>query len=150
MIKEESCFANLGKIVKEKSLQDVAQIESTVVSSFHARRDKDEWIIDSGFSNHIISDKSKFVKIEKYDGGVVRFGDGQTTKILGIGSISLDGKHNTDNVFYVKVLNHNLLSVVQICGNRYNFVFRMMGVRSKKSSELLLQQERGQMGMFIS
>lgn len=28
-------------------------------------------------------DKSKFVKLEKYDGGNVRFGDDQTTKIEG-------------------------------------------------------------------
>lgn len=67
--------------------------------------------------------KSNFIKLEKYDGHIVRFGYDQTTRIVGIGSISFDGKYNTDNVFYVKGLNHNLLSVGQMCENGYNLVF---------------------------
>lgn len=55
-------------------------------------------------------DKIKFVKLEKYDGGSVRFGDNKTTQIVGIGSISFDGKHNTNNVYFVKGLHHSLLS----------------------------------------
>lgn len=48
VVKEESCFVNPGKIVKEETLEDAAKIEGTIVSTFHARRDKDELIIDSG------------------------------------------------------------------------------------------------------
>lgn len=57
------------------------------------------------------SDKSKFVKLNKYDGGNVRFKDDQTTQIVGIGSISFDGKHNNNNIYYLNGLHHNLLSV---------------------------------------
>lgn len=56
-------------------------------------------------------EKSKFVKLAKYDGGSVRFGDDQTTQIVKIGSISFNGKHNTNNVYYVKGLHHKILSV---------------------------------------
>ena len=69
----------------EKSL--VAQIE-----------EKDEWVIDSGCSHHMKGDKRKFVSLEKYDGGVVRFGDNTAGLIHGRRCISLDGKHNTDDV----------------------------------------------------
>jgi hypothetical protein len=43
-------------------------------------------------------DKSKFVKLDKYDGGLVKFGDDIGTKICAIGSISFDGKNNTYDV----------------------------------------------------
>lgn len=34
---------------------------------------KNLWIIDSGLSNHVTSDKDKFTKIENWNGGLVRF-----------------------------------------------------------------------------
>ena len=35
----------------------------------------DIWIIDSGCSHHMTSDKEKFEHFEDYDGGSVRFGN---------------------------------------------------------------------------
>lgn len=72
---------------------------------------KDEWVIDSRCSHHMTGDKSKFVRLEKYEGGVVKFGDDKVGIICGRGSISLDGKDNIDDVLYVECLKHNLLSV---------------------------------------
>lgn len=57
------------------------------------------------------SDKRKFLSLQEYHGGLVRFGDDKSWSIKGRGTISLDGKHNTDNVYYVEGLKHNLLSV---------------------------------------
>jgi hypothetical protein len=59
----------------------------------------------------MIGDKSKFLSMEKYEGGVERFGDNKIGIIHGRGSYSLDGRHNTDDVLYVEGLKHNLLSV---------------------------------------
>ena len=56
-------------------------------------------------------DKNKFVKINRYEGGVVRFRDNVPKPIIGMGSISLDGKTTADNVLLVDGLRHNLLSV---------------------------------------
>lgn len=56
------------------------------------------------------SNKSKFVSLEKHKGGVVRFGDDKVGIIWVRGSISLDGKHNTNDILYVKGLRHNFLS----------------------------------------
>lgn len=63
--------------------------------------EKDEWVIDNSCSYHMIGDKSKFVNMERYDCGIVRFGDDKAYVIHGRGSISFDGKHNTDYVLYV-------------------------------------------------
>jgi hypothetical protein len=67
----------------------------------------------------MINDKIKFVKIEKYDGGCVGFGDDTSTKICGKGCIIFYSKHNTNDVYYVKGLRHNLLSVGKMCRKGY-------------------------------
>ena len=65
-------------------------------------------------------DKRKFVSLEKYDGGVVRFIDNNAGVIHGKGSICLGGKHNTDDVLYVEGLKHNLSSVGHMVDKGYD------------------------------
>jgi len=57
------------------------------------------------------SDKSQFINFEKYEGGIMKFGDNSAGRIHGRGSISFDGKNNTNDILYVEGLKHNLLSV---------------------------------------
>ena len=73
--------------------------------------EKKDWIIDSGFSHHMIGDMRKFVKFRSHDGGIVRVGNNVAYHIRGIKSITLDGKTYTDDVYFVDGLKHNLLSV---------------------------------------
>ena len=40
----------------------------------HVRKNH-TWIIDSGFSHHMIGEKKKFEHMEYYDGGSMRFGN---------------------------------------------------------------------------
>jgi hypothetical protein len=68
-------------------------------------------VIDSGCSHHMTSDKSNFLSMERYEDGVVVFGDNKASIIHGRGSISLDCKEKIDYVLYVEGLKHNLLSV---------------------------------------
>lgn len=42
---------------------------------------------------------------------MVRFGKNSPYMVKGKGSISLNGKSNVDNVYWVEDLKHNLLSV---------------------------------------
>lgn len=97
--------------------------EGTIISSLHAKQEKRYWVVDSGCSHHMTGDKSEFFKLDKYDGGLGMFGDDTGAKICGIGSISFDGKHNTDDVYYVNGLRHNLLSVSHMCSKGYKLVF---------------------------
>lgn len=67
-------------------------------------------------------DKDKFITLKKYDGGSVKFVGEEVALIYEIGSISIDGKHKTDGVYYVEGLRHSLLSVSQMCNRGYEFV----------------------------
>ena len=51
------------------------------------------------------------MKLGNHDGGIVRVGNNATYHIIGIWSITLDGKTKTDDVYFVNGLKHNLLSV---------------------------------------
>ena len=68
-------------------------------------------MIDNGCSQHMTGDMNKFVKFRNFDGGIVRVGKNVAYHITGIGSINLDGKTNTNDVYFVDGLKHNLLSV---------------------------------------
>ena len=72
---------------------------------------KYDWIIDSSCSHHMTGDMNKFFKFKNCDGGIVRVGNNVAYHIAGIRSITLDGKTNTDDVYFVDGLKHNLLSV---------------------------------------
>ena len=45
-------------------------------------------------------DMNKFVKLRNHDGGIIRVGNNTTHHIIGIGSITLDGKTNTNDVYF--------------------------------------------------
>jgi len=73
--------------------------------------EKDDWVIDSGCSHHMTGDKNKFLDLERYEGGMVKFGDNSASRIRGRGTIYFDGKSKIGNVLYVEGLKHNILSV---------------------------------------
>lgn len=58
-----------------------------VQAAYHAKK-KDLWVIGSGCSNHMTSDR-EFTKLEEYEGGCVRFGDNTSRKIKGLGTLML-------------------------------------------------------------
>ena len=64
-------------------------------------------------------DMNKFVDFKSYDGGIVRVGNNATCHVKGIGSITLDGKTNIEDVYFVDGLKHNLLSVGQLVDKGY-------------------------------
>lgn len=104
-------------VVVKEDLTD----EKDLVSHMYNR---DEWIIDIGCSHHMTSDKSKFLSLEEFDGGVVRFGNNSPCMVKGKGSISLNGKSNADDVFWVEGIKNNLLSVGQLNDKGYLLEFK--------------------------
>jgi hypothetical protein len=81
-----------------------------------AQRQKNPWYIDSGCSEHMIGDKSKFLTLSDSKSGNVTFGNDAPGKIKGKGMVSLsNGKGKAQDVLFVEGLKHNLLSVSQVC-----------------------------------
>ncbi|XP_058189179.1 uncharacterized protein LOC131306771 [Rhododendron vialii] len=81
------------------------------------------WYLDSGCSRHMIGNKSFFFKLDKYNGGFVTFGGGNTGKFVGQGTINAPGIPPLDNVLYVEGLKANLLSIGQFCDNMHEVNF---------------------------
>ena len=65
------------------------------------------------------SDMNKFIDFKSYDGGIVRVGNNAVCHVKGIGSINLDGKTKTEDVYFVDGLKHNILSVGQLVDKGY-------------------------------
>ena len=93
--------------IKEDNLDREIREEIALVTQVEKKSD---WIIDNGCSHHMTGDMKKIVKFKNHDRGIVRVGNNATYHIIGIGSITLDGKNKTNDVYFVDSLKHNLLS----------------------------------------
>ena len=78
---------------------------------------KSVWYIDSGCSWHMTGNNSLLHDYKSVKGGYVAFGS-----IFGQGTIS-NGTLSFNKVNYVDILDYNLLSVSQICDNKYSMLF---------------------------
>ena len=67
----------------------------------------------------MIGDVNKFVKSGNYDGGIVGVGNNAVCQVKGIGSINIDGKTNTKDIYFVDGLKHNIFNVGQLVGKGY-------------------------------
>ena len=52
-----------------------------------------------------------FIKLDKYDGDFVTFGDDEKGKIVAVGKVGNNHSTFIDDVFLVNGLRHNLLSI---------------------------------------
>jgi hypothetical protein len=69
-------------------------------------------------------DKNKFVTLKKEKEGSVTFGNDNSTKIIGKGTVSLGNKDVVaENVLLVENMKHNLLSVSQMCDQGHTLIF---------------------------
>lgn len=120
------------KVWRPKQIQNIEQ--SLLVQTAFLSNKKSLWVVDSGCSNHMTGDKDKFLKLEDYAGGCVKFGDNSGIQIKGRGSLLLNDDTPLHDVYYVEGLKHNLLSVSQICDSGYNVSFNSQGCAIKTKS----------------
>ena len=79
---------------------------------------KDDWIINSGCSNHMTGDKEMFVSISKYKRGRVITTNNLECPITHISKVVVSPQFSNkqvqlDNVYYILGMTKNLLSVSQ-------------------------------------
>nr|GEW20499.1 hypothetical protein [Tanacetum cinerariifolium] len=84
---------------------------------------KDNGVIDSGCSRHMIGNMSYLSDFKEINGGYVAFGGNPNGgKISGKGKIRTR-KLDFDDVYFVKELKFNLFSVSQMCDKKNNVLF---------------------------
>nr|GEU63714.1 ribonuclease H-like domain-containing protein [Tanacetum cinerariifolium] len=84
---------------------------------------KDKGVIDSGCSRHMIENRSYLTDYKEIDGGFVAFGgNSKRGKITGKGKIRT-GKLDFEDVYFIKELKFNLLSVSQMCDKKNSVLF---------------------------
>ena len=59
-------------------------------------------------------DMNKFFDFKSQDGAIVKVGNNATCQVKGIGTITLDGKIETEDVYFINGLKHTILSVGQL------------------------------------
>ena len=72
------------------------------------------WIIDSGATDHMTFDSRQVSPLRPSSQKIVSTANGNTTPVIGEGSLTLTDTLNLDFVLVVPSLDYNLLSVSQI------------------------------------
>ena len=116
----ENNILNNGKVNKtnqkprsqstfSKSLSKTKQVllrknrfKCQVVFNALKAKSSSEWYLDSGFSRHMIEDKTYFTSLENYNGGTITFGDGSLAYVKGKDSIVIPSCPKLDGVLYAK------------------------------------------------
>ena len=108
------------------------------------KRKRQQWYLDSACSSHMTGDKRSFLSLKNIKGGNVAFGNGKSGEIQGIGKVGSMDTHAIENVYYVNGLQHNLLSVSQICdkGNNVLFTEKECRVTNSVTGKLVLLGKR--------
>ena len=103
--------------------QDNLNIKECAIS-LQAQNRKSERYVDNCCSKHMTWDKDKFVTLRKENDGSISFGNDNSTKIIGKGTINLGRKYaRVGNVLLVKNIKHNLPSVSQMCDQGHTLLF---------------------------
>jgi hypothetical protein len=98
--------------------------------ALQAKQKKRGWYVDSGCSKHMTGDRDKFLTLQKERDGLVSFGNDDSSKIIGKGTVRIGNKNEkAENVLLVEDMKHNLLSVSQMRDQGHKFTFDQKSVR---------------------
>ncbi|XP_075515429.1 uncharacterized protein LOC142550075 [Primulina tabacum] len=73
------------------------------------------WYFDSGCSRHMKGSKEHLIDYSELKSGRVTYGGGAKGRIVGNGTLNVDGLPILHNVLHVEGLNSNLISISQLC-----------------------------------
>ena len=69
-------------------------------------------------------DRIKFLTLQNERDGSVSFGNDDSSKIIGKGTVRIGNKNEkVENVLLVEYMKHNLLSVIQMCDQGHKVTF---------------------------
>jgi hypothetical protein len=97
-------------------------------------------------------DREKFLTLLKERDGSVSFGNDDSTKIIGKGTIQIGNKNEkVGNVLLVEDMKHNLLSVSQMCdqGHKVTFYSKKCEIRKEGSGKLVAIAARTSSNVYV-
>ncbi|KAE8672542.1 tir-nbs resistance protein [Hibiscus syriacus] len=119
---------------------------------------KNDWIVDSGCSNHMTGEKQKLQNLSEYNGGrVVVTADNSRLPITHIGKTIVTPRYNTNqvqlqDVYHIPGIKKNLLSVAQLTSSGHYVLFGPQGVkvyRDVKISETPTMEGRSLESIYV-
>jgi transposase InsO family protein len=120
--------------------------------ALQAKKKKHGWYVDSGCSKHMTGDRDMFLTLRKERDGSVSFGNDDSTKIIGKGTVRIGNKNTkAENVLLVEDMKHNLLSVSQMCdqGHKVTFDSQKCEIRKEGSGKLIATTARTSSNIYV-
>ncbi|XP_045810862.1 uncharacterized protein LOC123905296 [Trifolium pratense] len=115
---------DITKCVKTtETFENIIGVQQRVVDKDGIVKKK-PWYLDSGCSRHMTGDRHSFLSLEEKEGGTVTFGNNEKASIKGKGIIGKINSAKLENVHYVEGLEHNLISISQLCDNGLEVIFK--------------------------
>ena len=114
-----------GKHRKEQEGQHTA-----FTATMNKRNEINEWIIDSGASQHISAHRNRFINYQTIRSMKIQIGDGSEIEAIGKGDMELtigSMKITLVSVLHVPAIGSNLLSVAKIVDHGHHVVFSPTG-----------------------
>jgi hypothetical protein len=85
---------------------------------FPSKYDEGAWVLDTGATNHMTGSRTSMADLDESVRGAVRFGDGSTVEICGVGAVMMAGKNQEHRVltevYYIPSLRCNIVSLGQL------------------------------------
>ncbi|KAI3754564.1 hypothetical protein L1987_54350 [Smallanthus sonchifolius] len=108
---------------KLKKFLEISESDNHKSNNGQPRRTiNNTWYVDSGCSRHMTGNIRLLEDVIHIDGGYVAFAFNKGEYITGQGTLKND-KVKFEKVNYVEQLEHNLLSVSQLCDKKFSFHF---------------------------
>jgi hypothetical protein len=118
-LKKDSCQQQQDESVQEDDQLFVASVTPDICST-------NDWLVDSGCTNHMSCDRTLFKELKSTPLIQVRIGNGELLSAQGRGTVAIstsDGIKYLSDVLYVPHIDQNLISVGQLLENDFKIVF---------------------------
>ncbi|XP_016578836.1 uncharacterized protein LOC107876422 [Capsicum annuum] len=127
-------LGHVERVCKSQTQQEEAKVavnqyekeQLFVTTSFASKNTSENWLIDSGCTNHMTSDQELFKELDKFVISKVKIGNGEYLDAKGKGTIAIQspvGLKLIADVFFVLDLDQNLLSIGQLLENGFKVLF---------------------------
>jgi hypothetical protein len=100
----------------------------------------------------MIVDKYRFITLRKERYGSISFGNDDSTKIIGKGTVRMGNKNTkVENILLVEDMKHNILSVSQMCdqGHKVTFNSQKCEIRKEDLGKLIATATRTSSNIYV-